>query len=528
MGHFSSRRSTAFDPELWKSLGRLVQPPLLAGGVRFVRNHDSVMNGNMGIHWCEDEPRDRDILGLAWAFTLALSGGICLVWKDDAELVPVQHGVKFRSIMESTYSPHYILWNHQLGLPPIVAVLRGNAGFALFNLSDTWMRKADICLKSDTEQPQLEGEYQELQFGFSVLIDSTQCLVKWGSAGRRGIEIGERTALFFVKKELLSHRGSNVSTVYHAFHEPFTKICQRFYQLSSIGFDAVQLSPAQASHPGGGWWHRYQPRSYRRIEGLGSIDDLKRLCWEARNHGLFVIADVVFNHAQVVGSCSEWRAAQHSQAKDQQMLERLDWACENLKREHYEEWNEMNGSHWDNQNRTRYWGCGEWSTFRPCDAVFREHEFHLLALLSCGVCGFRFDAAKHMEPDTVQHYMDFLHANSNDHFAYMEVLTQDASMQHAYSHLGASTDFAYTYFLHGVFANLPGCGRRTMVSGKFLVLALAFIVYMCMPVFDLHNFNVAYQKAKAKVCIDRSQIVLTTQQIRDSAAAAASHAGLHF
>lgn len=503
MGLCSSRRRKDFRFELsWEPLGRLAQPPLLTNGVRFVRNHDTVKNHGFGICWSDDTTKARDILGLAWAFTLSLSGGTCLVWKDDAELVPVHYGVRFRNIMEGTHSAHYILWSHQLGVPPVVAVLRGNAGFALINFSDDWIGKSYVRLQAGDDQPQLEGEYEELQFGFTVRIDASQHVVEWGDSGGTGIDIGKRTVLFFVKKGLHRfERGSSASTVYHAFHEPFATISRHLAELSSAGFDAVQLSPAQASQRGNAWWTRYQPKSYRKIEGLGSIDDLDELCWHARSHGLLVIADVVFNHAQVVGSCAEWREAQHHWGRRERMLQRLDRACENLNRDHYEEWNEMNGPDWDNHNRTRYWGCGEWSTFKPCDDVFREHEFHLNTLLSCGVTGFRFDAVKHMEPHTVQHYMDFLRANADNPFTYMEILASHENIQQEYCHLAPSTDFGYAYFLNGVFADLQrsqAIRLRSGLPGKIILLALACVIYMSINVPKLNDL---YDDAKAKLII---------------------------
>jgi len=281
-----------------------------------------------------------------------------------------------------------------------------------------------------------------------------------------------RTALFFIAKDLRSKaeastssasngaKVSNPRTIYHAFQERFAGLhsgeeTPPLCELKEAGYDAVQLSPAHSCVEGDEWWRRYQPKSYRAIHGLGSEADLRTLCAAARKNDVLVVADLVFNHAQVVASCDEWRAAERNATKHEKLLSRLDGACENLTREHYEEWHEMSGIHWDNANRTTWWGQGEWSTFRPCKEVFQEHYHHLQALIACGVQGFRFDAAKHMEPDTLRKYFDFLKMKATTgFFAYMEVLSGDPDMQKAYTHLGPTTDFVFSYYLHSVFSAL--------------------------------------------------------------------------
>eukprot|EP00913_Durusdinium_trenchii_P029101 g27285.t1 len=109
-------------------------------------------------------------------------------------------------------------------------------------------------------------------------------------------------------------------TIFHAFHWPFKLVLERLKDIADMGFDAVQISPAQKSKHGHEWWARYQPQ-----EMMGKRDpaELKELCRRADELKLRVIGDVVFNHMLVVGSCHEWRQAQANPARLKQLQERL-------------------------------------------------------------------------------------------------------------------------------------------------------------------------------------------------------------
>lgn len=120
-----------------------------------------------------------------------------------------------------------------------------------------------------------------------------------------------------------------------------------------MGFDAVQISPAQKSksglsvlrnrsfssvfllskstfgrflgrfNKGHEWWTRYQPLDYCELSGLGSFEELKELCRAASELQVTVIGDVVFNHMLVVAPCAEWRSAQADGQRLRELQERL-------------------------------------------------------------------------------------------------------------------------------------------------------------------------------------------------------------
>eukprot|EP00927_Polykrikos_kofoidii_P065174 TRINITY_DN60964_c0_g1_i1.p1 TRINITY_DN60964_c0_g1~~TRINITY_DN60964_c0_g1_i1.p1 ORF type:complete len:481 (+),score=67.52 TRINITY_DN60964_c0_g1_i1:56-1498(+) len=240
-------------------------------------------------------------------------------------------------------------------------------------------------------------------------------------------------------------------SIYHGFNALFTTLTRDVPRLARAGFDAIQISPAQRSPPGSAWYLRYQPVSYAHIDGLGGEAELRDLCVVAREHQVAIIADCVFNHMVVVASCEEWRKAQEQETNgDSSLIEilkqRLETAVESsgLDRTAFQwPWHQMDGADWDNENRYEGWGCGEWSELKDCPKTVDAHCRHLQTLFDCGVRGFRFDAAKHMRPQHIAKYVDFLRKKPEAVYLYGEVLSVERSMHEEYTQpLGiASTDF---------------------------------------------------------------------------------------
>ncbi|CAE7937931.1 amyA [Symbiodinium necroappetens] len=238
-------------------------------------------------------------------------------------------------------------------------------------------------------------------------------------------------------------------TIFHALHLSFEEIRQILPELAWKGFDAVQIPPAQLSPRGDlrqHWYLRYQPLSHLEIDpALGGYEGLQRLCEDAANLRVMVIADCVFNHMAVVASCSEWREAQEDHGKLEELKGRLDRTFgPQLDRNDFQwPWVCLEGHKWDDPNYMfEGWGCGEWSELRFSDKVVNLHLEHLRQLLDCGVSGFRLDAAKHMRPAHVARYVDYVQQEGG--FVYTEVLSMDRHLHSQYDKLGKgvpSTDF---------------------------------------------------------------------------------------
>lgn len=246
-------------------------------------------------------------------------------------------------------------------------------------------------------------------------------------------------------------------SIFHAFHWQFTEVRRRLKEIRDLGFSAVQLSPAQKSKDGSQWWTRYQPQEYTRIEGLGSLEDLRQLGNHAQELGVTLVADVVFNHMVVVASGHEWKQAQGNPTQLEALQRRLDKAVgPTLGIEDFQwPWFMMSGPHWDNENRYEGWGNGEWSELRHCPNVVKVHQQHLRMLLDAGIRGVRFDAVKHMRPAHIDEYVKFLRETDLGVYIYGEVLSVDASMHSEYMDhpLNLPTsDFPLTVYLHSILS----------------------------------------------------------------------------
>jgi hypothetical protein len=254
-------------------------------------------------------------------------------------------------------------------------------------------------------------------------------------------------------------------TIFHAHNWQFTDVCKELRDIASIGFDAVQISPAQKSPTGNAWYLRYQPFDHLVIDGLGSSDDLRRLCEEAKSLGIFIIADVVFNHMAVPKNLrrSDWISAEAARVggnPDQmkKLREELD-KFPHLSAHDFQPWKDMQGTDWDNENRYDSWGNGEWPELIPNKKVLSLHIQHLTQLFNAGVRGFRFDAVKHMRVSHLTHYIEAIRNFPEPCYIYGEVFSADPVMHCEYQSLFPTTDFLFLILL-----------RQKLIDGKpFLI-----------------------------------------------------------
>lgn len=287
----------------------------------------------------------------------------------------------------------------------------------------TWTGEPSLCRFDAPSPRQAKKDTGELE-------------IVWGGAETRGLDVTEVPA-----------------AVFHAFHWPFSEVQRRAAEIAELGFDAVQLSPAQRSTEGDQWWTRYQPVRYDEIHGLGSEQDLRAACETCRKVGLKVFGDLVFNHMKVVASCDEWRRAQHDHGHLEHLKRRLS---ENFgptfnRNDFQWPWLALEGEGWDGPDRMEGWGCGEWSELKGgSEKVMAVHVAHMEKLKNCGVSGFRFDAAKHMRPEHIGSYVSKVGL-----YAYGEVLSVDPAMQADYcqavSLKGAGGPLPTTDFLVAVW-----------------------------------------------------------------------------
>ena len=165
--------------------------------VTFAQNHDI---------WAPNQfdnlKFDKGDLPLATAYVLAIKEGTPLIMKFDAFNPTVLAASKFRAKM--TGEPQYYRNGNEIAAgadnPNLLFIERGDKGLGIINKAG---EKFDV---GAAKMPGLAvGCYSELLYDFEMCVDygadGQKYINKWGTRDRGGIDIGPRTALFFVKAE---------------------------------------------------------------------------------------------------------------------------------------------------------------------------------------------------------------------------------------------------------------------------------------------------------------------------------------
>ncbi len=192
---------------------------------------------------------------------------------------------------------------------------------------------------------------------------------------------------------------SNVQdgVILHAFNWSYNSIKEKLAEIAAAGYSTVQTSPVQqpkdysaSADISGQWWKLYQPVSMHVAEKswLGTKDELKSLCDEAEKYGIKIICDIVSNHmgnetesdpnslsSQVATYQSDFYENQSTYFRASNITAD-DSSIKAVVQGHLSSCPDLNTG---NQNVQ--------------DAVVTLLE----ECIDCGVDGFRFDAAKHIE-----------------------------------------------------------------------------------------------------------------------------------
>ena len=197
-------------------------------------------------------------------------------------------------------------------------------------------------------------------------------------------------------------------TVLHCFDWTLNNVKNSLGDIKAAGYKAIQTSPLQPHiNVGSGdwknnWYWAYQPLGFEIAKygqnSYGSKDELKSLCYAANNMGIKIIVDVVSNHlANTEGDG------------------KIGWACKEFEPEIYN--NQLVhhlGTHtsdptYDSRTDWIIRGAIGLPDLMTEDSRVQQRVLHLLKeYIDCGVSGFRFDAAKHIEtPDDGDYASNF-------------------------------------------------------------------------------------------------------------------------
>lgn len=238
---------------------------------------------------------------------------------------------------------------------------------------------------------------------------------------------------FFILSSVCLFAGDQPVAIFHAFDQSYRDVGLYVCELAGQGYSHVQIVPAQRSKSIDAWYGRYQPVDYTVIEGKrsGSETDLKTLVDTAHRCGIKVIADVVFNHMADVSDMPEYSEL-------------------NFPGLSKEDFNPPCGRLIDYNDRNSVVNCALGNDVNRLlpdldqtrETVQNIHRNHIKTLLTLGVDGFRFDAAKHMPPHVVKSYVDFIDRESNNRtWNYLEVIEDQGTSAEDYRWIAAVTDF---------------------------------------------------------------------------------------
>lgn len=185
----------------------------------------------------------------------------------------------------------------------------------------------------------------------------------------------------------------------HAFNWSYNTIKENLPAIAAAGYTTVQTSPVQqpkdystSGDVTGQWWKLYQPISFHIAEQswLGTKDDLKSLCDEADKYGIKIICDIVSNH---IANADEARPDSVSNQ------------VKKYEPEFYKKRRTYTRTYKGDANDSSVQAVVQGHVSKCPDLVTNDTavQGYIINLLKecidCGVDGFRFDAARHIETE---------------------------------------------------------------------------------------------------------------------------------
>jgi alpha-amylase len=240
--------------------------------------------------------------------------------------------------------------------------------------------------------------------------------------------------------------------IYHAFQVPLKELTPQVCALGQAGYSHVQLSPLQRSTPGPQWWKRYQPIDSTVIEGLGSEAELRALSQRAHGCGVKVLADVVFNHMANLSGGDDREDLGAFPGLGPADFRTPPEAPGRRPCADTDGGGPGNGYADGNRQRELFCWLGGLPDLRFTERVRARQRQHLSRLLELGVDGFRFDAAKHLEPAVLADHLAFIARRSGGRaWSYLEVIEDADTRAENYNQLAPVTDFVLYRSLRRAF-----------------------------------------------------------------------------
>ncbi len=185
--------------------------------------------------------------------------------------------------------------------------------------------------------------------------------------------------------------------ILHAFNWAYSTIEENLADIAAAGYTTVQTSPVQqpksyttSQDTSGQWWKLYQPLSFSVAEEswLGTKADLVSLCAEAEKYGIKIICDIVSNHMANDEDGNSYTIYDGIAAYEPDIYNSLETS-----------FHQVNKTTNDSSVRLTVQGSLDGlPDLNTSDELVQSRVISLLEeCIDCGVDGFRFDAAKHIE-----------------------------------------------------------------------------------------------------------------------------------
>ena len=196
-------------------------------------------------------------------------------------------------------------------------------------------------------------------------------------------------------------------------------ICGKLDYLQSLSVTTIYLNPIFYAAS----CHRYDTADYRMIDPmLGTEDDLRTLCAEAKERGIHVILDGVFNHtgddSRYFNRCGFFDTPGAYQSKESPWY---DWFCFQHWPDKYDAWWGIDTLPAVNENAPAY-----------RDFIIRGEDSIIRHWLRCGADGWRLDVADELPDDFIEEIRAAMEQEKPDSFLLGEVW-EDGSNKIAYS-----------------------------------------------------------------------------------------------
>lgn len=245
--------------------------------------------------------------------------------------------------------------------------------------------------------------------------------------------------------------------IFHAWNWHFNDVKNNMHDLAKAGYSSIQVSPVQPIKCGNftrtwDWWQLYQPIDFTIGNVLGTEEDFKNMCIEAKEYGIKIIVDVVTNHLANntgKGNHAKWDRCD----KIPDYLRNNDSFWEN------ENYGAFNGN--DNDRISMTHGAIGMPGLNTSNKELQKIIINFLnRLQDLGASGFRFDAAKHIElpsdpisSDYWPSIIEGLNKKSNNTFVYGEILNNCGTDIKNYSKYMKVTDNEYGWSIIDAVTN---------------------------------------------------------------------------